>query len=194
MKSIRLNKKADDKSLQMIFGLFVLLIVTVVILTLFFKFTKHGTGKLTEMQNDYFTMQKKDEAKQVCQSLCNDIKDEDSLIEFCLKSIKVDYNGDKLLKSPAKYGKWSFCEDKIPCFVLVDDCHDGIYNWKKCINVLTDDEVVKRRKKDICKLFGSDISNDNFKGDCGLDSEDTSNWLVNVNDELETLDKTIDCS
>ncbi len=128
--------KRGDKSLSMIFGLFVLLIISLVVLSLFFKFTEKSSAKMTSTGQEYFTKAAIDKAIQQCTSLCEVIENNNDAIEFCKKYVQIDFDGDNLLESKFAYGQWDFCENKVPCFVLVDRCKNS-YDGAKCKNILT---------------------------------------------------------
>ncbi|MBN1156511.1 hypothetical protein JXA85_02770 [Candidatus Woesearchaeota archaeon] len=128
--------KKGDKSLSMIFGLFVLLIISLVVLSLFFKFTEKSSSKLTSTGQEYFTKAAIDKAVQQCMTLCEGIENNNDAIEFCRKFVQIDFDGDNLLESKHSYGQWDFCENKVPCFVLIDKCKNS-YDGAKCKTILT---------------------------------------------------------
>jgi len=162
------NKKAE-KELQMIFGLFVLLIISLVVLSLFFKFTEKSSGKMEGASTDYFAKADLEKVKQDCQSKCDQITNENDAIEFCKAITKVDWNGDKTILGNATYGKWQFCEAKIPCFVLVDNCKAGMYDGAKCKAILSD---ANNNNLDAYAILVSGGLEDG----CGLTPDANSNW------------------
>lgn len=122
--------KKGEKSLQMIFGLFLLLIISLVVLAMFFKFVKKSSTGIEESSQDFAKTAAIDTAKGECQNLCNVANDDASKIEFCSTRYQVDWDKDGTIEGKAQYGAWVFCEKKIPCFVLVPDCknkYDGHY-------------------------------------------------------------------
>jgi len=169
-----LNRKAE-KELQMIFGLFVLLIISLVVLSLFFKFTEKSSGKMEGASTEYFTKAEMDKAIQECQLKCDNIKDDNTLIEFCKKTVQIDWNSDKLIKGNVSYGKWQFCENKIPCFVLVDTCQGGKYDGSKCKEVLSDPN--NNNIAAYNALASGDVEPALHDDGCGLTNE-PSNWKV----------------
>ena len=114
--------KKAEKSLQMIFGLFMLLIISLVVLNLFFKFTEKSSTKMEGASTEYFSKAEIDQAKQDCQALCDNIKDQGTLLTFCKTYHQIDWNGNQIEGDMISEGLYDFCEHKIPCFVLVDDC------------------------------------------------------------------------
>jgi len=131
-----LKEKKAEKELQMIFGLFILLIISLVVLSLFFKFTEKSSGQLAGAGEEWRKKAAIEKASQDCEILCNQIHDDNTLIEFCKTSYRVDWNKDNTIGGREDWGKWQFCEELIPCFVLVDNCQDGKYTGKKCRSVL----------------------------------------------------------
>jgi len=135
--------KKAEKSLQMIFGLFMLLIISLVVLNLFFKFTEKSSTKMEGASTEYFSKAEIDQAKQDCQALCDNIKDTGTMLTFCKTYHQIDWNGNQIMNEPISEGKYDFCESKIPCFVLVDDCGKSstagtVYDGEKCATVLND--------------------------------------------------------
>jgi hypothetical protein len=166
------NKKAE-KELQMIFGLFVLLIISLVVLSLFFKFTEKSSGKMEGASTEYFTKAELEKVRQDCQSKCDQIITDNDAIEFCKALTKVDWNGDKTIVGRATYGKWQFCEAKIPCFILVDNCKGGMYDGSKCKAILSDPA------NNNLEVYAS-ITADGLEDGCALtttgDPATSSNW------------------
>ncbi len=173
-----LKHKKGEKELQMIFGLFILLIISLVVLMLFFRFIKSSTGSIKNVQKDFFTKNKIDSAVETCKSLCDEIESSDDAIEFCAKTLAIDFDGDGQAKSYTKWsrGRFIFCEDKIPCFVLYPKCPKPdhvIYDGAYCKNLL--------------KEMGRDDYLDNLmyddpRGTCDLPIGDekgaSANWIL----------------
>ena len=163
------SKKAD-KSLQMIFGLFLLLIISLVVLNLFFKFTEKSSSKMESSSTEYFSKAQKAQAIQECQALCDAIKDKGTAMNFCKQYYSIDWNGNQIDGDKISEGSWDFCEEKIPCFVLVDNCggeNPGgtIYNYEYCAKLLSN--PANHRTNWYCALENP--------GNCGLDDSD-ANW------------------
>lgn len=132
-------KKKGEKSLQMIFGLFILLIISLVVLSLFFKFTEKSSGVMTETQEEFFSKQEVQQAENECKVLCSEITNIDSALEFCRKYQKIDFDGDKSVSAMTMgdKGRWQFCEDRIPCFILTDcKLEPTIYDGAKCRGIM----------------------------------------------------------
>ena len=148
-------QKKGAKSLQMIFGLFMLLIISLVVLAMFFKFIRKGGSSMTEQQTNYAQEARKEAAVQECEKLCNEIQGSDGIIEFCRTQFKVDWNEDGVIEGHADKGKWWFCEKKIPCFVLYPDCKNR-YDGARCR------EELAKYRKDIYQIqFLNDIDGEN---------------------------------
>ncbi|MBN2422367.1 hypothetical protein JXB41_04005 [Candidatus Woesearchaeota archaeon] len=130
-------QKRGEKSLQMIFGLFMLLIISLVVLSMFFKFVKQGTTKTSGELEKWAKEASKEAAISNCEALCDSIADEDSLLDFCSTLYQVDWNEDGPVEGKASQGRWWFCEKKIPCFVLVPNCKNR-YDGNRCRQVLAE--------------------------------------------------------
>ncbi|MCX6709972.1 MAG: hypothetical protein NTV63_03420 [Candidatus Woesearchaeota archaeon] len=163
------NGKKAEKELQMIFGLFILLIISLVVLNLFFKFTEKSSGKMEGASTAYFTKEQKSQVIQDCEMKCDGIIDDNSRIEFCKATKKIDWNGDQTLGGKIREGKWEFCEDMIPCFVLVDNCKEGTYTGASCMQILSNPEfnnldtlaaLSAGKASDVCNLTstGADLT------------------------------------
>ena len=162
-----MNKKAQEKGLQMVFTVFVLVIITGVIIMLFLKTVK--VPKIKCNQN-----QKIESAIMDCQSACNAMNDFEGraaingAIEFCSKTETIDYNCDGMVKGEnMSYGSFISCEDRVPCFELVS-CGD--YDGAKCKELLKQEAPQKYNV----------IAYKNISGDCGL-SNTSSNWVYAYN-------------
>lgn len=135
-------KKKGEKSLQMIFGLFLLLIISLVVLSMFFKFVAKGSSETSTAAEDYTKSAAIDKAITECENLCREANDIASKIEFCSTIYEVDWDKDGSIEGSAEYGQWWFCEAKVPCFVLTDSCKskiDGHY----CRDLLAEYSVKK---------------------------------------------------
>ena len=156
------NKKGE-KSLQMIFGLFILLIISLVVLSLFFKFIGKSSSQTEAITTKYFSESQKGNVIQECENLCGNIKGIDGAIEFCRRTYSVDWNGNNIQGNLITEGRWEFCEDKIPCFILVD-CKG--YDGSSCKNILS------TQRPD----FLTELTKDGLNGTCGM-SNTNSNWM-----------------
>lgn len=173
--------KKGEKSLQMIFGLFLLLIISLVVLNLFFKFTEKSSSKMESASTEYFSKASKGRAIQDCQALCDNIKDIGTLMEFCRTHHSLDWNGNQIADDLISEGKWDFCENKIPCFVLIDNCGQTSqpasdpYDGYQCARVLNNPE--NNRLNWYTALACDDGVTEDFEGTCGLDVDSTANWM-----------------
>jgi len=170
------SKKGDDKSLQMIFGLFVLLIISLVVLSLFFRFTRSGTGTMTKVQEDWFSQNKVDEAIDKCKIKLDSAKNIDGIIDFCRYYVQIDFDGNKnTVGEKWDKGRFVFCQDKIPCFLLVSEEEGSKYDGANCKKILTN------YRPDLLK----ELMYDSPQGDCNLPVPENSsdylnspNWVV----------------
>jgi len=181
--------KKGEKSLNMIFGLFLLLIISLVVLNLFFKFTEKSTKSLESSSKEYYSKAAVENVKQQCQQLCDGIQDLNGLIEFCGKSFKVDWNGNNIVAGEkVRFGKWEFCEEKIPCFVLKDDCPNA--DGARCKQILLDpasnskdyyDSLAKNGFSDTCSLSVPQPEPSDNDYTNGVYEDNTANWKVKWN-------------
>ncbi|MBN1386228.1 hypothetical protein JW968_04635 [Candidatus Woesearchaeota archaeon] len=165
-----MSLKKGEKSLTMIFGLFLLLIISLVVLNLFFRFTEKSTTKMQGASTEYDVRQTQEKAIDNCESLCDNIKDFGSIMDFCMTYHSLDWNRNQIKNDKISEGKWDFCEDKIPCFVLNDRCMTGgtIVDGDKCRTVLMNSESNRKEWYNALAEGGIDDG-------CGLEDVD-SNW------------------
>ncbi len=173
--------KKGEKSLQMIFGLFILLIISLVILSLFFKFTERTSGTLGETQEEYFSKAQFESAISECENLCTKVTDVNTALEFCKQYQRIDMDGDKEPSPATKqdWGKWQFCEDRIPCFIL-HTCDSGktTYDGAKCKQVLLTN---RPQYYEMLEYDSTEVTGDPQAGTCQLttegDPENSPNWV-----------------
>jgi hypothetical protein len=166
--------KKGDKTLNMVFTIFVLVLVSVVVLALFFKVIGSSTHRTETLGNEEMSRLKVDTTVQECKNLCEKINGVDSAINFCGETVKIDYDGDAQFTTQHDFGRWKFCEDKIPCFVLAADCQNDAYNGYRCR------EIIKRNRPDLYAKL-----EDNTKtGGCGLPLDNCANWIYKFGFDL----------
>ena len=162
-----MNKKGD-KSLQLIFGILVLVIVSFVVLNMFFKWITIGNTASQKLLTD----KEKEavwQARQAdCNAACTNALDENSVIEFCAKYYEIDINGDGLIaRKSASYGKYDFCEEKVPCFLIANE-NACTYDGKTC------QDLLKSTRPSYYQRFYSPDGT----GGCGLDPAAVENWIT----------------
>ncbi|MEK6968591.1 MAG: hypothetical protein AABX51_08250 [Nanoarchaeota archaeon] len=134
--------KRGEKELQMIFGLFILLIITLVILNIFLQTSKKGFGQVEKSSAAELKSQEVNRLKLNCQALCDGINDVNSAIEFCANYQSLDPDADKSkIAEKARYGKFEFCKTKVPCFLIIDSCQGGQFTMTSCKNLLLQDQA-----------------------------------------------------
>jgi hypothetical protein len=173
-----MNKKGD-KELQMIFGLFILLIISLVVLSLFFKFMKQSETGLRNIAEKTFDENKVSDAENFCRNICSNIQTEDAAIEFCKTAVAIEAGNAVQKHEQFSYGKNIYCEDTIPCFLLIP-CPEntGAYGPIECRNMLWEnarDYYLKLR-------YNNTINDGGQSGDCKLPTEPTDpatqrNWV-----------------
>ena len=166
-------KKGLEKTIEIIFIVFVLVIVSSVILGIFLKVFRVGIFK-PKCDVSHQVQQ----AKQDCMQACDMISEfgsssVDDEIEYCAKTEKIDGNCDGLYNEVFNYGTIESCEDKIPCFLLYPNCQE--LTPKKCKEILIKYNPQKYNQ----------IASKNISGDCNL-SDDDMNWIKKYNYTIPT--------
>lgn len=139
----------------MIFGLFILLIITLVVLNLFLQSAKKGVGQVGQVSTQELASQEVDRLKLNCQALCDGINDANSAIEFCASTQSLDTSQDKTkIPEKARYGKFEFCKTKVPCFIVIDNCKSGQFSMNSCKNLLLQDKATWDRYNKLVQNVG----------------------------------------
>lgn len=150
--------KSQGKALELALALVVLVIVVYFVLQLFQSILGEQSSKLTEYASKGETKLRIDEFVGVCRNKCSQIKDERTLVEYCIYKFSADLNNDGVLgyttSSPyVTLAGVGVCEDSVPCFV-VDDCSYGgekitpemckevLCNYLREMNVTNTDERI----------------------------------------------------
>ncbi|MFH1294543.1 MAG: hypothetical protein ABIH90_01205 [Candidatus Aenigmatarchaeota archaeon] len=169
-----------DKSLEMIIGLIVLLVVAAVVINMFLgTFDPNKIGKVNpQCDTDRKTFITK------CERLCNQFQTDRNTLtakEFCETHTKLDVDCDnKMASTTAKVGlPLDICEDAVYCF-MVQDCSwaSGQLGWSECVDTLC--EVYT-------ELYDGDVDSANAavldkvdKGEsisCKLPEQENLNWF-----------------
>ena len=162
-------KRGFEKTIEMVFIVFVLVIVTSVVLGVFLKVFRPSIFK--QKCNEVYQIQ---QAKQECMRACDMISEfggsssVDDEIEYCAKTEKIDANCDGLYNEILNYGTIESCEDKVPCFLLYPNCQD--LNPEKCKRILLDNNPQKYNQ----------IASTSIQGDCNL-TDNYLNWIKKYN-------------
>lgn len=127
-----------DKSLEMIIGLIVLLVVAAVVINMFLgTFDPNKIGKVNpQCDTDKKTFITK------CERLCNQFQTDRNPLtakEFCETSTKLDVDCDnKISKTTSKVEiPLEICEDTVYCFMVQScDWANGKLGWSECVSTM----------------------------------------------------------
>lgn len=168
-----------DKSLEMIIGLIVLLVVAAVVINMFLgTFDPEGIERLNpKCETDQTSFKTK------CEKLCNQFQTNRNPLtaqEFCETHTKLDLDCDNSLgKSTAKVGyKLEVCEEAVYCF-MVQECEwaNGELGWNDCVE--TSCEVYTELYGDIATANAAVLdkidTGESIK--CRLPAEEQLNWF-----------------
>lgn len=125
-------------SLEMIIGLVILLVVAGIVISLFLNVFQGQN--LEQLGQDTQDMQKVEEQ---CNRLCSNWKESEgtkslsAAREYCLKTFKIDVNGDNSIGARIGNSFNSYCESGVHCF-NVQSCETGRQNlnYEKCRKLL----------------------------------------------------------
>jgi len=133
-------------ALQLVFAMFILIVVTLVVIRLFSSYvTKDTLPPLDDFRKAY------DFERQIssCNSLCSDFtergncEDLSAAVTFCQRKVKVDIDGNYKVGEARHYGLIAgipYCEDGLYCFHLSQDCACGsmVLSATTCLSIMQD--------------------------------------------------------
>ncbi|MBN1502832.1 DUF4190 domain-containing protein [Candidatus Woesearchaeota archaeon] len=139
---IRINNNKNLKGKNLAIAAIILSCLMVIVyslsliaLSMFFSFLNKPIVTIKPDLENYAKPAALELALTECEELCRRANDTTTIMDFCSRIYKVDWNKDGIIRGAAQYGNWWFCEEKIPCFVLVSDCK-GIYDGNYCRDIL----------------------------------------------------------
>lgn len=180
---IGVKGKKGEKELQMIFGLFILLIITLVVLNLFLQTAKKGSSTVAQNQAAELAEQALKRMTLNCEALCQSIVDENTAIEYCAKFETLETDNTKnSIAQKARRGKFEFCTSKVPCFLITENCQNGIYTAQTCKALLRQNRATWDLYTKIIRDVGTNPTNAATGSDgCGLaitSPNNFSNWKL----------------
>jgi len=137
------GKKGVD-ALQMVFAMFILIVVTLVMIKLFTGIVKPDTlPKIDDFQHAYNYNREKIRCGNLCNSFtsggCAEMR---SAVGFCREKVSIDINGDGRTGERKAYGIISgipYCEDGLYCFQIYQcACGYTELDAKECLDVMKD--------------------------------------------------------
>ncbi len=144
--------KGQSKALELVIVLFVLVVVAWVVINIFQSLIQEQTQKLENIQTQEELKGKALDALRICEQRCNTyVKSRSTrdLVDFCSEKVELDINKDGVMGYAEKsayaglgLGGVGVCEDKIPCFAIVEckvgekainanDCKDAVCSYFK---------------------------------------------------------------
>ncbi len=181
--------KKGEKEIQIIFGLLILLIISLVVLNLFFKWVRIGGETLEKQLSDAEKKQAWEKVTGECISLCSKATNINDNIEYCRKVVKIDFDGDNAYRSKADYGRWEFCENTLPCFVVVGDNPQCNFNGNQCRKIMASDRpdvysTLTSKPEGTCQLkLNSGTRKTNWIQCYGFDITNPEEAKVDINRE-----------
>ena len=131
-------------ALELIFTLFVLIVVVLVIVRMFI--TKMSLGGIEEPIQDITDTYNYEAAYSNCNNLCSKYEADCSrqnAVKFCLERVSIDIDGNRLLGEKHHFNVVEgipMCEDGIYCFHVKTDCACGSVRLdpETCLDILCD--------------------------------------------------------
>jgi hypothetical protein len=176
--------RKGQKSLEMIIGLVILLVVAGVVISTFLNQFEDNPG------NQYQDTLQKEEIKKTCQSKCSEYKSssggekgKSAAIDYCTSTFSYDEDGDGILSEAAGTLYNTYCEDGVKCFNLntceigqdtldAERCKEIMMNYYK--GELEQDEA--EANQSIAEWYQPNGKKDKTIGSCGLEEVDQVTW------------------
>jgi len=124
--------RAQIKAVEIVLGMFILLVVATVLLQVFRSFMGQQTGQLQEEIMEQNRQNSISLALQKCNGLCQQAQaagcSDLSVAKFCLEQVEIDYNGNGQRNS-REFGQEAgiySCEIPVYCFQLTDCQRCGV--------------------------------------------------------------------
>jgi hypothetical protein len=132
-------------ALELIFTLFVLIVVVLVVVRMFI--TKMSLGGIEKPIQDITDTYNYEAAYSTCSNLCSkyesDCSDIQAAVRFCLQKVNIDINGNRVTGEKRDYNvveQIPMCEGWIYCFHIKKDCTCGAQRLdpRTCLTILCD--------------------------------------------------------
>jgi hypothetical protein len=177
--------RKGQKSLEMIIGLVILLVVAGVVISTFLNQFQDTPG------SQYEDTLQQEEISRTCQSKCSAYKNTDAgvrsqtaAIDYCTSTFNYDSDGDGTLTETAGRLYNSYCEDGVKCF-NVHTCEVGqeTLNAERCKEVMQNyynsSEVglnMSETNGRIAEWYQPNGEGDKTIGTCGLQEMEEVTW------------------
>lgn len=167
-----------QKSLEMIIGLIILLVVAGVVINIFLS--QFEEGKITGITGNLQCENQKNKFKSQCEALCSEYKVSKNTVDavkYCEKNTALDWNcdGDEpdTVAATSEDLKLQMCEDKIYCFNVYTCKGSG---WK-----LGYEDCKEKMCRVYTNTYSEHIAGQKIKevikaGTCTLPDNDIENW------------------
>jgi len=186
--------RKGQKSLEMIIGLVILLVVAGVVISTFLNQFQDNPG------SQYDNTLQKEEISRTCQSKCSEYKSaqgvrgQTAAIDYCTSTFNYDADGDGTLSETAGRLYNSYCEDGVKCFNVhtceigretldADRCKEIMQNYYTSSEVGLSASEANSRIEDWYQPSGE---GDKTIGTCGLDKMEETTWYSSTFEDVST--------
>ncbi len=132
-------------ALEIIFGMFILIIVVLVLIRMFTSIVK--PDKINQQLEGFESSYKMASERAACGNMCDIYRDSGcsrrDAVAFCLQKVNIDIDGNKI-PGEKYHGNFvnnlPYCEDGLYCFHIMKECNCGNYKLSKenCLKILCD--------------------------------------------------------
>jgi hypothetical protein len=192
---VMFGSRKGQKSLEMIIGLVILLVVAGVVISTFLNQFQDNPG------SQYEDTLQQEEIKRTCQSKCSayksasGIRAQTAAIDYCTSTFNYDADGDGTLSETAGRLYNSYCEDGVKCF-NIQTCEIGrtTLDAERCKEVMqnyyTSSEVglnTSQAESRIAKWYQPNGEGQKTIGSCNLDEAEQTTWYSSNFGDLEVI-------
>lgn len=176
--------RKGQKSLEMIIGLVILLVVAGVVISTFLNQFQDNPG------SQYEDTLQKEEIKRTCNTKCSTyktasgIRAQTAAIDYCTSTFSYDADGDGTLSETAGRLYNTYCEDGVKCF-NIHTCEIGrsTLDAERCkqimMNYYTSDKIGNSESEAETKIgnwYQPSGEGDKTVGSCRLPEVETTTW------------------
>ena len=186
--------RKGQKSLEMIIGLVILLVVAGVVISTFLNQFQDSPG------NQYENTLQQEEISRTCQSKCSEYKSaqgvrgQTAAIDYCTSTFNYDSDGDGTLSETAGRLYNSYCEDGVKCFNVhtcevgretldAERCRQIMQNYYTSSEVGLSSSEANSRIEDWYQPNGE---GDKTIGTCGLQEMEETTWYSSTFEEISS--------
>lgn len=179
--------RKGQKSLEMVIGLIILLVVAAVVIKLFLgQMNPERIGRLGPKQVELRLANEEITCRQLCSQFINNNFDKLSAVEYCKHFVGIDINENGDIRDYFEYRTFDICEDHIYCFHMYDCRWDvGKLDFNRCLQIMCEFYTESKGGQTQAETYLRNIGLTASKNKITIDKKDYYtcvdwDWLYNV--------------